>query len=100
MYFYGHGVAQDYATAMHWYRSSAQAGSVVAEPAEARLGDMYYEGTGVSRDYSAALHWYRLAAGPLPASATLFRDLYHITGPARARAQYRIALITRAHGQP
>ena len=63
----GAGVAQDYATALHWYELAASQNYVTAEYA---LGRLYEAGHGVPQDYATALHRYQLAAAQGdPASA-------------------------------
>jgi len=58
-YEFAEGVAQNYATARHWYELSAAQGYA---PAEARIGRFYLYGMGVPADYSQALHWFQLGA--------------------------------------
>lgn len=55
----GHGVRQDYTTAVTWYRKAAEQGLA---PAQSNLGLAYTFGHGVRQDYSAAATWYRDAA--------------------------------------
>jgi TPR repeat protein len=59
MYYHGHGVSQDPAEAMHWFRLAADQGNAVAQT---NLGVMYYHGHGVSQNLGEAVHWFRLAA--------------------------------------
>ena len=59
MYSNGHGISQDYARAMEWYRKSANQGHAQAQ---FYLGLMYYNGYGVSQDYARAVEWYRKSA--------------------------------------
>ncbi|MDD4914156.1 MAG: tetratricopeptide repeat protein [Methylococcales bacterium] len=59
MYDKGEGVAQDKATALSWYRKSAEQGYAEAQ---LLLGIIYDQGIGVSRDYVQAVEWYRKAA--------------------------------------
>ncbi len=58
-YYYGRGVSQDYATALHYYQLAAMQGNAYGQN---DLGFMYYHGRGISQDYAAALHYYQLAA--------------------------------------
>jgi TPR repeat protein len=58
-YYWGSGVAQDYAEAAKWYRKAAEQGNA---DAQYNLGVCYTEGQGVEKDYSEALKWYRKAA--------------------------------------
>ena len=50
---------QDYATAVGWYRKSADQGDAEAQ---SDLGYMYAEGKGVPQDYTEAVRWYHKAA--------------------------------------
>ena len=59
MYAKGHGVAQDYAAALRWYRKSAEQGNAKAQ---VNLSGMYYKGLGVAQDYIQAHKWYNRAA--------------------------------------
>jgi TPR repeat protein len=59
MYFNGTGVAQDDATALHWFQLAANQG---LPDAQYNVGVMYRDGQGVAQDYAAALHWFQLAA--------------------------------------
>ena len=58
-YFQGHGVPQDYAEAVRWFRQAADQGYARAEYA---LGFSYAQGNGVPRDYAEAVRWMRQAA--------------------------------------
>ena len=60
MYSNGHGVVQDYAEALRWYKLSAAQNNAEAQN---NIGAMYYSGQGVAQDYAAALRWFNLAAG-------------------------------------
>jgi len=55
----GHGVPQDYAEAMKWFRKAAEQGDAQAQR---NLGIMYHGGQGVSQDYGEAMKWFRKAA--------------------------------------
>jgi TPR repeat protein len=59
MYDFGHGVTQNYAEAMKWYRKAADQGYAMAQ---ANLGIMYDVGHGVPQNYAEAMKWYRKAA--------------------------------------
>merc|ERR1712070_761672 len=59
LYHHGHGVSQDYARAVEWYRKSANQGDA---DAQLSLGLMYYHGHGVSQDNARAVEWYRKSA--------------------------------------
>ena len=47
MYFQGHGVPQDYAAVVSWYRKAADQGNV---DAQIKLAGAYYKGLGVAQD--------------------------------------------------
>lgn len=55
----GHGVPQDLAAAVVWYKRAAEAGLA---PAQYRLGSLYEKGVGTPRDAKAAAAWYAKAA--------------------------------------
>ena len=55
----GHGVRQNYAIAMKWYRKAAAGGFALAM---ANLGQMYYFGFGLTKDYKIAFQWFSKAA--------------------------------------
>lgn len=57
--FFGHGVAQDYAAALAFYR---QAADLAYAPAINSLATMLREGKGAPRDLPAAIEWYKKAA--------------------------------------
>lgn len=59
MYYYGDGVAQNYAEAIKWYRLAGGQGQ---ELAQCCLGFMYEKGKGVKQDHAEAVKWYRIAA--------------------------------------
>ncbi len=59
LYEIGHGVPQDYAQALVWYRRAAEQGDAAAQ---LTLGLMYEKGRGVPQDYAQAFAWYRKAA--------------------------------------
>ena len=59
VYYYGKGVAQDYAEALRWYRKAADQGDAEAQYA---VGYSYSHGQGVPQDYPEALRWYHQAA--------------------------------------
>ena len=58
MFYIGHGVAQNYATAVFWWNAAAEAGNANAR---CNLGVMYLSGFGVKRDDMLALMWFTLA---------------------------------------
>jgi len=52
-------VQQDFPSAFHWFRRSAEQGGASAQY---NLGVMYYEGEGVQQDFPSAFHWFRRSA--------------------------------------
>ena len=56
MFYYGHGVPQNYHKALKWFRKSADQGN---EEAQTHLGHMYYQGECElpQRDV-LAMEWY------------------------------------------
>lgn len=59
-YHQGHGVEQDHAEAVKWYRKAAEAGLA---DAQLELGNAYDEGRGIAQDHAEAFKWFRKAAG-------------------------------------
>ena len=59
MYRDGHGVPQNYAEALKWFRKAANQGY---DNAQLDLGFLYAHGDGVPQDYIEAAKWYRKAA--------------------------------------
>ena len=59
MYEEGLGVAQNYTTAMQWYRKAADGG--LAE-AQQNVGLLYYYGYGVAENAREAVRWFQMAA--------------------------------------
>ena len=55
----GHGVPQDYAEAVRWYRLAADQGY---GEGQSDLGAMYFQGRGVVQDYVQSHMWRNLAA--------------------------------------
>ena len=72
MYRDGNGVAQDYATAVNWYRLAAEAGYAKAQ---ASLAIRYARGEGVGQDFVAALAWLTRAADKGLARAVQYRSV-------------------------
>ena len=77
MYDKGHGVPQDYAEAVRWYRLAAEQGNANAQN---NLGFMYGKGRGVPQDDAEAVRWYRLAAEQGNADAQFNLGLRCING--------------------
>jgi TPR repeat protein len=67
----------DYATAVAWFRKSAEQG--VAR-AQFTLGLMYDNGQGVTQDYKEAAQWYRKSAEQGVARAQFTLGLMYVTG--------------------
>ncbi len=59
LYALGHGVPQNYAKAMAWYRKAAAAGCVAAMD---DIGLLYQDGQGVPKNYATAKAWLEKAA--------------------------------------
>lgn len=92
---FGHGVAEDRAAAVPWYRKAAEQGLRDAQNA---LALMYYDGRGVARDEAEAVKWWKLAAEQGHASAQFWlasEYRYGLGGlperPAEAARWYRKA---------
>ena len=58
-YYFGMGVARNYAKALKWYRMAGDHGYAAAQN---NLGHMYKNGEGVPQDHAEAAKWYRKAA--------------------------------------
>jgi hypothetical protein len=59
LYYEGHGVRQDYATARQWWEQAAAQGNAAAQY---NLGMLYRKGRGVPQDDVQARQWYAKAA--------------------------------------
>jgi uncharacterized protein len=59
LYYEGHGVRQEYATARHWWEQAATQGNAWAQH---RLGVLYQKGRGVPQDDATAREWFEKAA--------------------------------------
>ncbi len=59
LYDTGHGVPQDFAAALSWYRRAAEAGNVRAM---FNVAEMYDNGRGTPADRREAIRWYEKAA--------------------------------------
>ena len=66
LYDQGHGVAQDYAEAMRWFRKAANGGCATAM---SNIGMLYKNGQSVPKDARLAGEWFEkaIAAGYEPA---------------------------------
>lgn len=73
----GHGVAQDFQTAMRWYRLAARRGDAAAQTG---MGELYGEGLGVARDHVETLSWYRHAGNQGNADAQFQLGRYYENG--------------------
>ncbi len=76
LYDTGHGVSQDFAAALSWYRRAAEAGDAAAM---FNVGAMYDNGRGTSANRAEAVKWYAMAAKKgngraAYAAATIYRD--------------------------
>ena len=72
LYLDGHGVPQDYAEAVKWFRRSAEQDYTEAQH---DLGAMYGAGKGVKRDYVQAYKWMNICAAKGNAGCVTQRDL-------------------------
>jgi TPR repeat protein len=72
LYYDGHGVPQDYAAAVDWYRKAAEQGLAQAQGG---LGVMYATGKGVAQDYVFAHMWFNLAAASGQKDSVKIRDV-------------------------
>ncbi len=76
LYDTGHGVPQDFAQALSWYRRAADAGNVQAM---FNVGAMYDNGRGTNVNRREAIRWYVMSAmrrngRAAYAAATIYRD--------------------------
>lgn len=76
LYDTGHGLLQDFAEALSWYRRAAEAGNAAAM---FNVGAMYDNGRGTKVDRAEAIRWYAMAAKKgngraAYAAATMYRD--------------------------
>ena len=62
LYFFGKGIAQDFAEAAKWFRKAAEGGDAQSTYL---LGYLYEDGKGVPRDAMQAHMWSNLAASQL-----------------------------------
>jgi TPR repeat protein len=94
-YYFGQGVAQDYAKAREWYEKAADQGNV---DAMFNLGFLYANGQGVAQDYSKAREWYEKATANDNASAMVNLARLYANGQgvaqdyAKAREWYEKAV--------
>ena len=77
MYNHGHGVPQNHATAVRWYRAAAEQGNALAQWS---LGFMYDHGHGVPQNHATAVRWYRAAAEQGEAVAQHYLGLLYEQG--------------------
>jgi len=70
-YYNGHGVFQDYAKALEWFRKAAEQGNVEAQH---ELGVLYTGSQGVSKDYIQAYKWLYLTVVAGNTTASKRRD--------------------------
>jgi TPR repeat protein len=98
LYVDGHGVPQDLAEAVNWFRRAAEQDYA---PAQHNLGAMYGSGQGVKRDYIQAYKWLNLCAAKGIAGCVTQRDLIakklkpgQIAEAQRLATQFQPALET------
>lgn len=92
MYEKGHGVPQDYAEAVKWYRLVAEKGYGNAQN---YLGLLYAMGQGVPQNYSEAYVWYSITAASGNENGKINRETAAegLTPEALAAAQQRAAKL-------
>jgi len=77
----GWGVAQDYKTAMRWFRKAADQGMAEAQFCVGMMyqGDDWHSGQGVDEDYKTAMRWFRKAAEQcMPESQLIMAELLSV----------------------
>ena len=86
MYHEGHGVAQNFQTAMKWYTLAAEQGNADAQYS---LGTMYQKGHGVLQDHARAYMWFNLSLSRGHDVAFKVRDIVaeQMTPSQREQAQ-------------
>jgi len=75
IYFWGQGVAVDYARAIAAYKVAAEGGYVVSQY---QVGMVYYRGCSVDVDYEQAIPWFeKAAAQDMPEALTALGGIYY-----------------------
>ena len=77
MYYYGHGVEQNYETAFKWYKRSAENGNADSQN---KLGYMYSKGEGTEQNFTEAVKWWKQAADQYEASAAFNLGIMYYAG--------------------
>jgi hypothetical protein len=93
-----HGLPQDFAEALRWYRKAAEQGFA---PAQNNLGALYWMGEGVPQDRAEAVRWHRKAAeqGDPNAQYNLGTSLAYGRGvPKDLQEAYVWLSLAAAHG--
>lgn len=97
-FFYGRGVDQDYAKAIHWYTQSSDRGDCSSQK---KLADCYYLGQGTTRNLAIAAACYEKAAeqGDYDSQKALIR-CYAIGGTGLVPDRRRAAYYSQRYGIP
>ena len=77
MYYYGHGVEQNFETAFKWYKRSAENGNADSQN---KLGYMYSKGEGTEQNFTEAVKWWKQAADQYEASAAFNLGIMYYAG--------------------
>jgi hypothetical protein len=91
MYADGHGVPQDNAESVRWYRKAADQGDA---DAQYNLGAMYANGQGIPQDYAEAMRWCRKAADQGNSSAQYHLGVMYAYGQGVPRDFVRAHIWT------
>ena len=73
----GHGVAQDFAQALKWYKQGSARGNQFAQTS---IGVMYYQGKGVQQNYAEAAKWFLKAAEKEEMNAQAYLGTMYTSG--------------------
>ena len=97
-FFYGRGVSQDYAKAIHWYIQSSDRGDCSSQK---KLADCYYLGQGTDRNLAKAAYRYEQAAeqGDYDSQKALIR-CYTIGGNGLNADRRRAEYYSKRYGIP
>ncbi len=77
MYYYGHGVEQNYETAFKWYKRSAENGNADSQN---KLGYMYSKGEGTEQNFTEAVKWWKQAAAQYESEAAFNLGIMYYAG--------------------
>ena len=101
IYYWGQGVAVDYARAMVAHKVAGEGGEVVSQY---QVGFMYYDGLGVDVDYTQALPWFEKAAaqdypGAVMQLGNMYFAGYGVTSSCRRAREYTERAIELGHSE-